>query len=202
VAAAYNGWMHRVLGRLRSLRGMRLAAAVAVTTAVVAGIVIGAMASLGSNQTMVPSQVREVIAKDYPRMAFLPGRLPSGYHYASWNNCADRLCYAIGFSHGSGPIGHAVVGLGEPPGKSQAYLELQVKRQSCPAPPKYPAKDTHTLHVNGHALKWLHADTGGPFVWRCMTNQGRSFVIAGFGGRPRQKLAEVTELVGYARPAH
>jgi hypothetical protein len=39
--------MHRVLRRLRSLRGKRLAAAVALSTAVVAGIVIGAMASLG-----------------------------------------------------------------------------------------------------------------------------------------------------------
>jgi hypothetical protein len=39
--------MHRVLRRLRSLRGKRLAAAVAVSTAVVAGIVIGAMASIG-----------------------------------------------------------------------------------------------------------------------------------------------------------
>jgi hypothetical protein len=194
--------MHRVLRRLRSLRGKRLAAAVAVTTAVVAGIVIGAMASLGSSQTMVPSQVREAIVKDYPGMAFVPGRLPGGYHYASWNNCRNRSCYELGFRHGSGPSGPEVVGLGEPPSKSQAYLDLGVKRQSCPAPPKYPAKDTHTLHVNGHALKWLHADIGGPFVWRCMTDQGRTFVIFGFGGQPRQKLAEVTELVGYALPAH
>jgi hypothetical protein len=35
-----------------------------------------------------------------------------------------------------------------------------------------------------------------------MTDQGRTFVIFGFGGQPRQKLAEVTELVGYALPAH
>lgn len=187
MAAAYNGWMHRVLRRLRSLRGKRLAAAVAVTTAVVASIVIGAMASLegsarGSNQT-VPSRVRDAIAKDYPGMAFLPGRLPSGYHYATWNNCRNRLCYGINFIHGS----------------VRNQVELQVQRRSCPHPPKWPAKDTHTLHVNGQALKWLQSDNG-PIVWRCMTNQGRSFVIFGLSfSESRQKAAE---LVGYALPAH
>jgi hypothetical protein len=188
--------MHRVLRRLRSLRGKRLAAAVAVTTVVVAGIVVGATASLSGDQTTVPSQVREAIAKDYPGMGFVPGRVPRGYHYASWNNCRNRLCYALGFRPGSG-LGRDGGGLGEP-GTSQDYLELQVQRRSCPGPPKYPAKDTHTVRVNGHALKWLHASVG-PLVWRCMTDQGRSFVIFGLSGRSRQNAAE---LVGYAVPAH
>lgn len=189
--------MHRLPGRLRSLRGKRLAVAVAVTTATVAGIVAGAMASLGSNQTIVPSQVREAIAKDYPRMGYVPGRLPSGYHYANWNNCRNRLCYELSFRHGSGRPGQEGGGLGEP-GNGHDYLDMQVQRRSCPAPPKYSAKDTHTVHVNGHALKWLHASVG-PLVWRCMTNQGRSFVIFGLSGRSRQNAAE---LVGYAVPAH
>jgi hypothetical protein len=161
-----------------------------VMIAVVFGAVLFALvlalcgcSARGSNQTMVPSQVREAIAKDDPGMAFIPGRLPSGYHYATWNNCRNRLCYAINFSHGS----------------VKNQVELQVQRRSCPHPPKWPAKDTHTLHVNGQALKWLQSDNG-PIVWRCMTNQGRSFVIFGLSfSESRQKAAE---LVGYALPAH
>jgi hypothetical protein len=45
--AAYNDEMHRVPRRLRSLKGKRLAAAVVVSAAVVAGIVIGTMAGIG-----------------------------------------------------------------------------------------------------------------------------------------------------------
>jgi hypothetical protein len=81
-------------------------------------------------------------------------------------------------------------------GKSKDYLELQVQRRSCPAPPKWTAKGT--LHVNGHALEWLRTDSAGPVVWRCSTSRGRSVAIFGVGG-PRQKLAD---LVGYAIPAH
>jgi hypothetical protein len=50
--------MHRVLRRLRSLRGKRLAAAVAVSAAVVAGIVIGAMSSLESAAAINPALAR------------------------------------------------------------------------------------------------------------------------------------------------
>lgn len=134
-----------------------------------------------SNQTTAPSQIREAIVRDYPGMAFLPGRLPSGYHYANWHHF--KAGYQLVFLHGS----------------AKNEVDLQVLRQSCPGPPKWPAKDTHTLNVNGHALKWLQSDHG-PIVWRCMSNQGRSFVIFGVSlSGPRQKLAE---LVGYALPAH
>jgi hypothetical protein len=50
--------MHRVMRRLRSLRGKRLAAAVAVSAAVVAGIVIGTMASLGGAAATNPALAR------------------------------------------------------------------------------------------------------------------------------------------------
>lgn len=134
----------------------------------------------GSNQATVPSQVRKAIVKDYPGMAFVPARLPKGYHYANWTHSRARhSAYELIFIHGS--ITHQV--------------DLQVVRRSCPAPPKWRAKGT--LHVNGHALKWLQTDNGA-IVWRCMTNQGRSFVIFGLAG-PLHKLAE---LVGYALPAH
>lgn len=60
--------MRRVLRRLRSLRGKRLAAAVAVSAAVVAGIVIGTMASLESAAAINPALARatsldEVVAQ-------------------------------------------------------------------------------------------------------------------------------------------
>ena len=143
-----------------------------------------ALLGCGSSHSTVPSQVREAIVKGFPGMAFIPGRLPSGYHYESWNNCRNRSCYSMGFLHGSP--------------KNKDYLNLSVKRGSCPAPPKWPAKDTHTLRVDGHALKWSKTDTVGPVVWRCLTKQGRSFVIFSEGGAT-QKLAE---LVGSAVPVH
>lgn len=130
-----------------------------------------------SNQTPVPSQVREAIVKDYPVMAFLPGRLPSGYRYANWTHF--KTGYQLVFLHGS----------------VTNQVDLQVLSRPCPAPPKGPAKAT--LHVNGHTLKWLQTNHGA-IVWRCMTNRGRSFVIFGVNG-PRQKL---TDLVGHALPAH
>jgi hypothetical protein len=133
----------------------------------------------GSKHPTVPSQVRNTIAKDYPGMAFVPARLPSGYRYANWMNCRNHACYALIFENG--PVD----------------LDLRVISESCPAPPKYPAKNTHTLHVNGQALKWMNTNNG-PYVWRCMTNRGRPFVI--FGGP--DLLQRATELVGYALPAH
>jgi hypothetical protein len=118
-------------------------------------------------------------------MGLPPGRLPSGYRYAGWNNCRNQSCYVLNFRHGSG--------------KSRVYLDLQVQRRSCPAPPEWPAKDTHTLHVDGHALGWLQSDHG-PIVWRCLTIQGRPLVIDGVSANgPRQKLAE---LVDYAVRVH
>jgi hypothetical protein len=138
-----------------------------------------------SKQTTVPSQVREAIVRDHPGMAFLPGRLPSGYRYANWENCRNQSCYELNFRHGSGT--------------SQVSIALQVQRRPCPALPKSPAKDTHTLHVNGHTLKWLQSENG-PIVWRCIANRERSFVIFGVtSSAPRRELAE---LVGYALPAH
>lgn len=50
--------MHRVLRSLRSLRGKRLAAAVAVSAAVITGIVIGAMASLEGAAAVNPALAR------------------------------------------------------------------------------------------------------------------------------------------------
>ena len=157
---------------------------------VVLGAVLFALVALwgfyarGSNQATVPSQVRNAIVTAYPGMAFVPDRLPSGYHYANWAHSKRAgLGYALIFQDGSG--------------KNQ--IDLLVQRHSCPAPPKWPAKDTHTLHVSGHALKWLQSDNG-PVVWRCMTHRGRSFVISGASSSgSRQKLAE---LVGYALAAH
>jgi hypothetical protein len=159
--------------------------AMIVVRAVVLGAVLFALVPVlwgcGSKQTTVPSQVRAAIVRDYPGTAFLPGRLPSGYHYANWHHF--KAGYDLGFLHGS----------------VKNQVELQVLRRSCPAPPKWPAKDTHTLNVDGHALKWLQSDHG-PIVWRCMTNRRRSFVIFGVSfSASRQKLAE---LVGYAQPAH
>ncbi len=60
--------MHRVLRRLGSLRGKRLAAAVALSAAVVTGIVIGAMASIGGAAAIDPALARatsldEVVAQ-------------------------------------------------------------------------------------------------------------------------------------------
>jgi hypothetical protein len=134
------------------------------------------------DQGTVPSQVREAIVKGFPGRAFVPGRLPTGYRYANWAySKRPGLAYVLIFQHGS----------------VKDQIDLVVGRQPCPAPPKRPAKDTHTLHVNGHELKWLQSSKG-PIVWRCMTNEGRSFVITGQAG-PLQKLAE---LVGYAVPAH
>lgn len=139
----------------------------------------------GSNQMTVPSHVREAIVRDHAGWAFLPGRLPSGYRYANWTNCRNQSCYELDFRHGSG--------------KSQVSLGLQVQRRPCPAPPKWPAKDTHTLRVDGHALKWLQSDHG-PIVWRCMSIKGRPLVIFGVSvNGPPQKLAELVE---YTVPAH
>lgn len=53
--------MHRVLRRLRSLRGKRLAAAVAVSAAVITGIVIGAMANLEGRAAVDPALSRATI---------------------------------------------------------------------------------------------------------------------------------------------
>lgn len=50
--------MHRVMPRLRSLRGKRLAAVMAVSAAAVAGIVIGAMASIGGAAAINPALAR------------------------------------------------------------------------------------------------------------------------------------------------
>jgi len=138
----------------------------------------------GNDQT-VPSQVRSAMVERYPGMAFVPGRLPSGYAYANWEYSKRRgYAYAlIFFLHGS--VTH--------------QIDLSVGRHSCPAPPKWPAKDTHTLHANGHALKWLRS-SNGPIVWRCMTNRGRSFVIFGLSQTARPQ--DLAELVGYALPAH
>jgi hypothetical protein len=159
---------------------MRRTAAGVVGLAV--GLALWGGRAWGGNQTTVPAQVRNAIVRDYPGWAFIPGRLPSGYHYASWTHSRVlKYGYVLVFLHGS----------------VRNQVELQVQRRSCPAPPKWPAKGT--LHVNGHALKWLQSDHG-PIVWRCLTKQGRSFVIFGVSsGASRQKLAE---LVGYALPAH
>lgn len=50
--------MHRLLRRLRSLRGKRLTGVVAVSAAIVAGIVIGTMASLESAAAIDPALAR------------------------------------------------------------------------------------------------------------------------------------------------
>ena len=60
--------MHGVMRRLRSLRGKRLAAAVAVSATVIAGIVIGGMASLEGRAAVNPALARatsldEVVAQ-------------------------------------------------------------------------------------------------------------------------------------------
>jgi hypothetical protein len=157
--------------------------------ALAVGTAVTACGSSQHTQTPLPSQVRDAIVKDYPGMAFVPGRVPSGYHYANWepgpgaHPNLSRTAYALIFTRGS----------------LKDQLELQVQRRSCPAPPHWPAKLTHTIRVNGHELKWLQGDNAEVFVWRCMTSQGRSLVVFGLGGsRDQEKLAE---LVGYALPA-
>jgi len=59
LVVAYNAGMHRVLRRARSLRGKRLAAAVAVSAAVVAGIVFAAIASTGGAAAINPTLTRD-----------------------------------------------------------------------------------------------------------------------------------------------
>lgn len=161
-----------------SLRAVGLGAAVLFVLV----LAVWRWSARSSDQGTVPSQVRDAIVKGYPGMAFVPGRLPAGYRFANWAySKRPGLAYVLVFQHGS----------------IKDQIELAVRRGPCPAPPKWPAKDTHTIRVHGQALKWLQS-RNGPVVWRCMTNQGRSFVIFG-GAGSRQKLAE---LVGYAVPAH
>lgn len=148
----------------------------------------------GGNQSTVPSHVRAAIVRDFPGWAFVPGRLPSGYHYANWIGCRNGSCYSIGFLRGSRKSTGAV-GLGSTGLKNGDSLSMQVVRRSCQAPPKGRAEGT--LHVDGHLLTWAQTDVG-TLVWRCLTIHGRSFEIFSVGGS-RRKLAE---LVGYAVPAH
>lgn len=159
----------------------RMSRTVAAFVALGLGLALWGTSAWAGSQSVVPSPVRRAIVRDYPGMAYVPGRLPRGYRYASWTHSkkATNYEYQLVFAEGS----------------ASKQLDLQVFRRACPAAPAWPAMGT--LHVDGHAIKWSRTNTGTT-VWRCMKNQGRAFVIFGLNG-PRAQLAD---LVGYANPAH
>jgi hypothetical protein len=72
------------------------------TLVVVLGLLSAtAAASVGSP---VPEQVQQRIKRSYPRLAFVPAVIPTGYRFHSWLNTNTRYAlYTIGFARLSAP---------------------------------------------------------------------------------------------------
>ena len=133
--------------------------------------------ALARQQSTVPAQLRSALVNIYGGMAYIPGRLPTGYAYRNWSHSQKpwNFEYRLNFrSSGSG-----------------SGVALEAVRRACPT---WRAKGT--VRVNGHVVKWSRTN-GETTTWRCLKYRGRSFVLFGLGA-PLQREAYV---LGYAVPA-
>lgn len=152
--------------------------------ALVSLVIALALAPYGTAGTgaTVPPAVRVAIIHSYPAMAWIPGRLPNGYHFASWTHSKSKSNFGYQLTF---------VNRSTSPGGQFAF---QVIRRACPAAPSWPSQGS--FRVNGNTIKWSRTNTD-TYAWRCV-NSARPFVIFGENG-PVRTLAYV---VGYARPAN
>jgi hypothetical protein len=118
-----------------------------------------AAASCGSGSSdspVLPHNVQRAIVKKFPRLAYVPTRLPAGYHYAG--HYFGRTGFDPYFSkegHGPGQLDYAV-------GPLKSYTGVPLSCASLPGA-------TKTFTLNGVKVSWT-ANGGGDYAWRCFDN--------------------------------
>jgi hypothetical protein len=145
-----------------------------------ATVIVAALSACGgSTQATVPSQVRDRIVKNYPTMAFVPGRLPNGYRYKGLYFLGAGKGYELSFARR---------------GAAADQIGMWVGPDAC-SPWRH-----HSRRVNDHTIS-SEMSSMGMMVWRCTNRQGRPVIITGDGGT-YGTVQELDELVGYAAPTH
>jgi hypothetical protein len=134
-------------------------------------------ASCGSGSASspaVPHNVQDATAKNFPQFAYVPTRLPAGYHYAGHSFSPTGFdLYFSKRGHGPGQLDYAV-------GPLKSYTGLTLSCAKLPGA-------TKTFTVNGVKVSWT-ANGGGDYTRRCFNN--RFDVTA--GRNPAAPTAEVS----------
>lgn len=167
----------------RGLRSIVLDVGRIATAFVTLAITLGVYASPGwANQPTVPARVRLAIIREYPGMAWVPGRIPSGFRYLSWKRSRKAASFGYQLNYEGASV--------------SAQFAFQILRRTCPSAPSWPTM--RIFRVNGRRVRWS-GSSSDQYAWLCKrTEQGRSYVIFAVGGGPARMLADV---VGFARPA-
>ena len=133
----------------------------------------------------MPIRVQDSIARQYPSMAYVPGRLPTGFHFQSWTHSKKARYFEY----------QLIIVKPASNGGTARQLAFQVLRRSCPSAPSWPAQGS--IRVRGRAVKWSRTKADS-YAWLCMrSSRGQSVVVFGMDGSNRENAL----LAGYAEPA-
>ena len=121
--------------------------------AAVAGLWVVPSIAAGTASPAVPARVQRALARAHPTLAYVPTRLPAGYHYST--HVVGRTGFDVWFSK---------------PGEAPDQLGYHVAQASCSL------RGEHTFRMNGITVFWS-ATYEDQQAWRCLRLAGRPVVV-------------------------
>ncbi len=148
----------------------------------------GSAKAAASGPAVIPKSVTARILRDFPKLSYLPTRLPSGFEYAHLDPAYNNEGFHLGFKRANARLDELVF---------TVYPIALMGRAYCQAPPDSATFGSDT--VNGYRIAWKN-EHGLESALRCAKLGSATVLLEADAPPAAVDLKDLEALVAYAKP--